>query len=391
MKVVFAPHAYSPAIGGAESYTEGLASGLATRGHEVHVVVADVTSPEAFYEVGHSSVGVERESLDGVEVHRIEFVTLGYSMLGKAGLQSWAITSARRRFRMGLRDELVRLKPDCVVTLPHLFPNVEEVVRLRGDGEWKVIYAPMLHEHDPYWSIDRVSAAVSRADGLIALTEHERVRLLTSYGADPETTMVIPPGVEAPSDRSAFSSERKLEILYLGRRTAGKRLDVLLDAMRQVWEARPDVNLVIAGPTPQRGKDPVSEVMLDRRVRVIDNPSDEAKSALLGSSFVLVNPSTTESFGITTLESWAHSTPVVLADSPVSRSVVQHELDGVLFPGDAASLASVLTRLLQCPSEVTRMGAHGRRRAEAEFSWQRSARLLETLALSVTEHGEVER
>ena len=53
-----------------------------------------------------------------------------------------------------------RLDPDVVVTLPHLFPNVEETIRLKAVAPWKLIYVPMLHEDDPYWSIERVLEAV---------------------------------------------------------------------------------------------------------------------------------------------------------------------------------------------------------------------------------------
>ncbi len=82
MKVVFSPHAYSPSIGGAERYAQGLAEGLALLGHEVHVVVADVDDPEAFYELGHDSVGPPNESINGVLVHRLAFRDIGYRLLG---------------------------------------------------------------------------------------------------------------------------------------------------------------------------------------------------------------------------------------------------------------------------------------------------------------------
>ena len=85
MRVVFAPHAYLPSIGGAERYTQGLAEGLATFGHEVHVVVADVDDPEAFYELGHQRVGASEEKLGGVtgpssSLHRFPISPVGSSV-----------------------------------------------------------------------------------------------------------------------------------------------------------------------------------------------------------------------------------------------------------------------------------------------------------------------
>ena len=41
MRIVFATHAYAPAVGGAERYAQGLAVALAGLGHEVHVACTE--------------------------------------------------------------------------------------------------------------------------------------------------------------------------------------------------------------------------------------------------------------------------------------------------------------------------------------------------------------
>ena len=109
----------------------------------------------------------------------------------------------------------------------------------------------MLHEDDPYWSIDRVSAAVTQSDSVIALTEHERDRLVESYGAREETTAVIPPGVE-PGDGTPYS-DRDQAVLFVGRRTASKRLDVLHAAMKIVWEEFPEMSSPVGRVTTRGG------------------------------------------------------------------------------------------------------------------------------------------
>ncbi len=74
--------------------------------------------------------------------------------------------------------------------------------------------------------------------------------------------------------------------------------------------------LQLAGSPPGVGPDPAIWIAADPRVNVIDAPSEAEKDLLLGSARVAVNPSITESFGITTLEAWAQGTPVVVSDSP---------------------------------------------------------------------------
>ena len=97
----------------------------------------------------------------------------------------------------------------------------------------------------------------------------------------------------------------------------------------------------------------------------------------MGSARVVVSPSVTESFGITTLEAWAHGTPVVLVDSPVNRSVVRDGVDGLLASGAQASqLGVAIAQIVRDPGLARRLGNAGRDRVEAEFSWDGSVRSL---------------
>lgn len=373
MRVVFAPHAYAPSIGGAQRYTQGLAEGLTDSQHDVHVLVADIVDPEAFYEPGHREVGTREESLNGVTIHRLPYATFRYRVMGALGREK-ALRSARERFRTGLGDALSRLNPSVVITLPHLFPNVEEVLAMTSRAAWKVVYAPMLHEHDPHWSVDRVSVAVRSVDGVIALTDHERERLVSSYGAVAARSAVVPPGVEVPEMEE--SGSRKAIVLFVGRRTPSKRIDVLVDAMQLVWQRHPQIQIVFAGSASAGDEDPAASIVHDPRVSVVDQPDEQTKAHLLGAARVVVSPSPTESFGITTLEAWAHGTPVVVADTPVNRAIVRDRIDGLLA-SNARGFGQALLRLFDAPELAEAMGEEGRRRVTEEFTWANSVARLE--------------
>ncbi len=375
MRVVFATHAYHPSIGGAERYAQGLAEGLAGLGHGVSVVVPAVEDPQAFYELGHRPVGIPAETIRDVDVERLPYSGPAYKagrLIGKAR----ALRVATSRYQSRLGDRLEAIAPDVVITLPHLFPNVEEVMRLRTRAAWKLVYAPMLHEHDPYWSVERVAGAVAVADGVMALTTHERSRLVEAYRANAATTVLVPPGVEASS---VIKSDRDQVVLFVGRRMESKRLDVLYEAMKVVWIDFADVRLVIAGSPPLFGKDPAGPMAVDERVDIVESPTEQAKADLLGSALVVVNPSLTESFGMTTLEAWAHGTPVVVVDTPVNRSVVTHERDGLIAPPTSQGIAAALVRLLADPGLVATLGMAGHHRSENQYSWAASTRNLDGL------------
>jgi glycosyltransferase involved in cell wall biosynthesis len=355
---------------------------LAGLGHEVHVVVADMDDPEAFYELGHETSGQVDQTIEGVSFHRLRYLDFGYRSLGRVLGQRRVLASAIARFQALLGARLDELEPEVVVTLPHLFPNVEEVVSRRKTASWKLLYAPLLHEDDPYWSVERVSAAVGESDAVIALTDHERDRLLESYGATSERCRVIPPGV-ATGVRVEFENRDPI-VLFVGRRTSSKRLDVLYEAMRIVWEDHPEVVLQVAGSPPGMGRDPAVWMAADPRVEIVTAPSEQEKDDLLGKARVVVSPSLSESFGITTLEAWAQGTPVVLVDSPVNRSVVRQDLDGRVAEGaEAADLAKAVAEVVKDPLLAAHMGRAGRERVEAEFSWANSSAQLDDLIRAV--------
>jgi len=230
-----------------------------------------------------------------------------------------------------------------------------------------MVYAPLLHEEDPYWAVPPIAAAVAVADGVIALTEHERDRLISRYGADPEWTIVLPPGVDLPAEEPP--AQRDPLVLFLGRRAASKRLDVLHAAMQLVWRSAPEARLVVAGPPPARGEDPAAAMADDPRIEIVDRVDSVERDRLIGSARVVTSASVVEAFGITTLEAWAHATPVVVADTPVRRSVVRQGTDGIIAAPDAAGMAEGILSVLTDAERGRRMGHAGRERVAAEFQW----------------------
>jgi glycosyltransferase involved in cell wall biosynthesis len=80
------------------------------------------------------------------------------------------------------------------------------------------------------------------------------------------------------------------------------------------------------------------------------------------------------------LEAAACGRPIVAADVPGCREIVEHGGNGLLVPpGDAKALADAINELLEHPESRARMGARGRELAVAEFSAART--IAETLAV----------
>src|SRR5262249_47792434 len=110
----------------------------------------------------------------------------------------------------------------------------------------------------------------------------------------------------------------------------------------------------------------------DLRQRVLmlgDIPDGQLPSAYAAAD-VFVAPATgQESFGIVLLEAMAAGVPIVATDIEGYREVVRGGAQAVLVPpGDAASLAHGISRILESPLLARRLVAAGRRRVR-RFSW----------------------
>jgi glycosyltransferase involved in cell wall biosynthesis len=85
-------------------------------------------------------------------------------------------------------------------------------------------------------------------------------------------------------------------------------------------------------------------------------------------------PSRNEPFGVVVLEAWDAGKPVVATEA---ISIIKNFQDGLLAYVQPESLAWCINRLFKDPLEMTRLAGAGRKRIEAEFSWDRIAQRTE--------------
>jgi glycosyltransferase involved in cell wall biosynthesis len=98
-----------------------------------------------------------------------------------------------------------------------------------------------------------------------------------------------------------------------------------------------------------------------RRLNLLSDLTPESKRDLLADCDVFASPSGHESFGLTTLEAWVHSRPVVVGDTPAQSEIVKEGVTGLLVPyRDEQRLLDALLRLARDPDLRRRLGAAGR-------------------------------
>lgn len=384
MRVSFFVNNYAPSRGGVQEHIGRVAEGLVARhGMEVDVLTSDALLSPGGREPGW--IDSAEETVRGVEVHRRPVARRFHSVLRmvrrlgrRAGLNRHRGVTLLSSGPLGCRYAIAALqlsrRSDVVVGVTGPTASLWYASHLASGTP--TVAMPLLHLDKQVrpW----VVRAVKSADRVATNTSLER-RTLCELGVDPGKVTVLSPGcdlserIEPDVARRHLGLDRLPTVGFIGRLAAHKGVDVLIEAMRVVWRELPDVSLLIAGP--EAGVDvgrllsPLSDA--DRsRVRVWGEYTDGEKPTLFAACDLVVHPSRSESFGMVMLEAWSASRPVVVADIPVTRELVHNGVDGVLVPlDDSRALAESVVALMRSPQDRERIGAAGRARAEAEFTW----------------------
>jgi glycosyltransferase involved in cell wall biosynthesis len=156
-----------------------------------------------------------------------------------------------------------------------------------------------------------------------------------------------------------------------------KGLVFLVEALAKLRAGRPDAHLVVVGKRPDKG--PVAEAIashgLGGVVEFVKGISDAELVDLIRSAEVACVPSLYEGFSLPAAEAMATGTPLVATTGGAIPEVTGPDGETCLAvpPGDPGALTAALDRLLADPALRRRLGAAGRARVLAHFTWARAA------------------
>lgn len=214
-----------------------------------------------------------------------------------------------------------------------------------------------------------------------------RVLVLTSAETDdlglPDRSLARQVG-QGPSligsgDPAAFRRQvpgRGPVVLFLGRRSHLKGLDVLAQAAPRVWQAVPDAIFAVAGPPGDA--DGYMAALNDHRMFDLGTVDLRTKTDAIAGSTLLCLPSRADVFPLVFVESWTLGRPVVSGDFSGVTDVVRHDVDGLICAVHPEPVARALIALLTDPRRCARLGASGQERAKRELTWKTVAEAVES-------------
>ena len=354
LRILIGADTFAPDVNGAARFAERLAAGLVERGHDVHVMAPAASRKHGTWK----------------EVHEGQELTAHRLYSWRWYPHDWLRFALPWRIKQNAARVLDQVKPDVVHIQSHIVigRGLSREATKRGIP----IVATNHVMAENILDFTTLPDVLNKRFVKIAWADAKRTFNLTRAVTTPtrkaadflESTIdikgVIPIscGIDASNYTADFTPRDAHRIVFVGRLTTEKQIDVILRAIAALDPVL-DVRFDIVGSGDQRRnlEQLTEELGLTERVHFHGHTSDEELRSLLTNASVFAIASIAELQSIATMEAMASGLPVVAADAVALPHLVHDGENGYLFrPGDVDDLAAKLTTVLtQSPEERLRM------------------------------------
>jgi glycosyltransferase involved in cell wall biosynthesis len=234
-------------------------------------------------------------------------------------------------------------------------------------------YTVMVHGSDiryqPRYAL--TDRALREADAVVSASQCNAEHLVEALGVPSARVHRIPLGVDCDHFRPMQSVPRGAGLLYVGRLSTEKGVDVLIDAVAEAHRTQPEIELDVIGDGPQRQ---ALQAQADARglheaVRWVGSRPHSELPEFYNRAAAVVVPSREEGFGLVAAEALACGTPVIASSAGGLPEIVTAQCGRLVPPGCVPELATAIAQHNTTPV----MSAEARQRALHGYSWQAQA------------------
>jgi glycosyltransferase involved in cell wall biosynthesis len=377
-------------LGGSQENTVLSCEGQADAGHVVALVFGPIYGPEG-------------SLLDRVKAHG------GIEAIETPNLVREISPLRDLKCYYDLRGLIHQWKPDVVHT------HSSKAGIIGRFAAWKervpcvvhTVHGPPFHAYEKWWRnrlyVMSERAAAKRCHTIACVAEAMRDQYLAEGIGKPEQYEIVYSGMEIEPflHPSISRKEMRAELGFsnddfvlgtIARLAELKGHDDLLDALRPVFQVRPNLKLLWVGDGWWRERllKRISEMNLGDRVVTVGLVPPEDIPKYLQAMDVLAHPSYREGLPRTVTQALLSATPAIAYDVDGTREVCIDNMTGKLLgAGDIEGLRAAVLWMMDNPEERAAMGERGREMCRERFDARGMVEHLDALYRSVMERDSV--
>ncbi len=346
LKIAFYTDTYLPAVDGVVTSILNAKEELERRGHKVYVFTSGHSIAKPITEIGKNTYAVHGVRFKTYPQYRLAL----FPFLTSQKLNSIKpdIIHAHTPFMMGLSAlAMAKINKIPIVGTFHTFFTHKSVVEQYAGSQ--IAQRVMMRTAWPY------ARFFFRRCNVVIAPSRSTEKILNRYGIT--NTVTVPNGVDTmrfnPRNsgvavrKRITDGRRQKVVLYVGRMSREKRVDVILKAARML--DRHDIRFVFVGtgPAAHHYQHMAINYKLQGNVRFTGFVSHEELPKYYAAADLLCTASTFETQGIVLLEALASGKPIIGPSHLAIKEIVRKGRNGETFaPGDARSLARAIEKVL---------------------------------------------
>lgn len=211
---------------------------------------------------------------------------------------------------------------------------------------------------------------------IITPTQFVKTDVVNFTGVNPEKVVVTLESADHISEaaKPINGLEDKNFIMYIGRPTPHKNLDLLIDAFKIIQKTNPELYLVLAGKKDALYEEHEQNAKKKGVKNVIFTGfiSDGELKWLYQNTACYVFPSLSEGFGLPGLEAMIHGAPVASSNATCLPEVYGNGAD-YFDPLDSRGMADVVLSIINNKKHSEELNNRGKAQV-AKYSWERMAK-----------------
>lgn len=377
LRILIGADTFAPDVNGAARFAERLAAGMVERGHEVHVMAPAASRKHGTWKEVHEGQEITAHRLNSWRWYPHDWLRFALP---------WRIKQNSARVLDAVKPDVVHFQSHIIVGRGLSIEAQKRSIRIVGTNHFmpeNMLEFTLLPKGWQEWAVGLAWKAAGRTFGraeAVTTPTRKAAQFLEKH-TGLTGVHAISCGVDAHKYSPNWEPRTENRILFVGRVTGEKQIDVLLRAVTLLpAELDAKVEIVGGGDQKRNLEHLAVELGIADRVTFTGYVTDEELRDAYHRASVLAMPSIAELQSIVTMEAMASALPIVAANAMALPHLVHDGENGYLFePSNPEDLATKLRAVLEATPEQYRRLKEGSIRFIAAHDIQRTLTTFESL------------